>query len=213
METWCAAGCRYGDVCSWDERPAIDWDGSQALPRELRVEPETGALLMDPVPETALLRNLSSHAQLRGVMVWSGDPALEVYRGRHIEIQLQGRLPGPGAALTIDVLSTGPGSTEQTSIRLDGNDSKIWIDLSRSTVGPVGSRAPVMGIYPECAVAGDPFTMAVFVDGSIVEVFLNSRVVLTARAYPTLSSSDRVMIRATGADATLDALDVWKCGL
>ena len=56
MEAWCAKGCRYGDVCGVEAQPPVDWDGTNALSRELTIDTSSNELLQDPVPEAASLR-------------------------------------------------------------------------------------------------------------------------------------------------------------
>ena len=50
----------------------------------------------------------------------------------------------------------------------------------------------------------------VFIDKSVVEVFVNGRQCLAQRVYPTLANSDGVSIRAQGTDAELISLDAWQ---
>ena len=52
--------------------------------------------------------------------------------------------------------------------------------------------------------------LRVFVDRSIVEVFINGRQCLTARVYPDRDDSVGVSLRAVGNDATLNSLDAWQ---
>ena len=52
--------------------------------------------------------------------------------------------------------------------------------------------------------------LRVFVDGSVVEVFVNGRQVVAVRAYPGRDDSLGVSLRAQGRDAQLVSLDVWE---
>lgn len=57
---------------------------------------------------------------------------------------------------------------------------------------------------------GEPFKLRVFIDRSVVEVFVNGRQVLACRVYPGRADSVGVSLRAQGADAALTALDAWQ---
>jgi beta-fructofuranosidase len=56
----------------------------------------------------------------------------------------------------------------------------------------------------------EPLKLRVFVDRSIVEVFVNGRQCVTARVYPERRDSTGVSLRAAGRDAKLKSLDAWQ---
>ena len=49
-----------------------------------------------------------------------------------------------------------------------------------------------------------------FVDRSVVEVFVNGRQCLAERVYPERGDSLGVSLRAQGAPAVLESLDAWQ---
>ena len=213
MESWCSKGCRYGPVCGWDDTPPLSWDGAAALPRELTVDHTTGQLLMDPVAEVATLRVPGSKRILGPWSLSPTAPAIPVIRGRGVELNITAYAPPPGAAFVVNVLCSTPSPSrgECTSIVVNGTSRKVVVELSRSTIGSVGSRAPVMAPIP---VITGPLKISVFVDHSIVEVFVSSRSVLTARVYPILSNSDGVFVGAVGvADVNITRLIAWDLSL
>lgn len=56
----------------------------------------------------------------------------------------------------------------------------------------------------------EPLDLRVFVDRSVVEVFVNSRQCLAVRAYPGRSDSVGVALRSIGEGTTLASLDAWQ---
>ncbi|MCX6907318.1 MAG: GH32 C-terminal domain-containing protein, partial [Verrucomicrobia bacterium] len=56
----------------------------------------------------------------------------------------------------------------------------------------------------------EPFKLRVFVDRSVVEVFVNGRQCLAARVYPGRADSVGVSLRAQGREAALKSLDAWQ---
>ena len=52
--------------------------------------------------------------------------------------------------------------------------------------------------------------MRIFVDKSVVEVFVNGKQCVAVRVYPERTDSVGVSLRAQGKDAVLQALDVWQ---
>jgi sucrose-6-phosphate hydrolase SacC (GH32 family) len=93
---------------------------------------------------------------------------------------------------------------------MNGTSGLLVIDMRSSTVGTVGSRASLFA--PLHTAAGEALQVSVFVDHSIVEVFVNSRVVVTARSYPTLGASECVALWSAGAASAVSA-DVWALEL
>jgi beta-fructofuranosidase len=87
--------------------------------------------------------------------------------------------------------------------------SQISVDTSYSSALPdVLSRAP-----ETAAVLLEPdelLNLRVFVDKSVVEVFVNGKQCLAVRVYPGREDSVGVSLRAQGRDAVLRALDAWR---
>ena len=87
--------------------------------------------------------------------------------------------------------------------------SIVTLDGSRASVRPdVVSRPPESAslyIPP-----GEPFRLRVFVDRSVVEVFVNGRHCLAMRVCPSRDDSLGVSLRSQGQDAELKSLDVWE---
>jgi len=56
----------------------------------------------------------------------------------------------------------------------------------------------------------EPLKLRVFIDRSVVEVFINGRQCLTVRVYPDRQDSLGVSLRAQSKDARLLSLDAWQ---
>ena len=56
----------------------------------------------------------------------------------------------------------------------------------------------------------EPLRLRVFVDKSVVEVFVNGKQCVAMRVYPGREDSAGVSLRAQGRDAQLSSLDVWQ---
>ena len=111
-----------------------------------------------------------------------------------------------------------PNAEEQTSITFYNYDRNLafWyrtqgvvcLDGSRSSILPDAWPRP-----PERAVmkrGGGPLKLRVFVDHSVVEVFVNEKLYLAMRVYPGRKDSVGVSLRAQGQDAVLKKLDAWQ---
>ncbi|MFW6262215.1 MAG: GH32 C-terminal domain-containing protein, partial [Spirochaetota bacterium] len=85
----------------------------------------------------------------------------------------------------------------------------VSLDTTRSSTGP-----DVLCRLPENADVlledGETLDLHVFVDRSIVEVFVNGKQALAARVYPHREDSTGVALRARGRAARLVHLDAWR---
>ncbi|MBT3346745.1 MAG: glycoside hydrolase family 32 protein [Gemmatimonadetes bacterium] len=144
-------------------------------------------------------------------------------RERHEELELTGQrqeLSLAGDALEIlveadrlcrvelDVRRT-PDGAETTSIILDPQAGSVSIDTTQSSLdADVWRSDPIVmaddrvdvpvQVAPLSVCDGDPLRLHVFVDRSIIEVFVNERVCMTGRAYPSRADATGVAIRGEG---------------
>ena len=58
----------------------------------------------------------------------------------------------------------------------------------------------------------EPLELRVFVDKSIVEVFVNAKQCVAARVYPDRADSKGISFRSQGRPSEVTALEVWKMG-
>ena len=92
---------------------------------------------------------------------------------------------------------------------LEASDSLVSLDTSYSSTLPEAlSRAPeTASVYlgPD-----ETLRLSVFIDRSIVEVFVNGRQCVAARVYPGREDSVGISLRSQGRDAVLESMDVWQ---
>ena len=87
--------------------------------------------------------------------------------------------------------------------------SIVSLDTSYSSTLPGAlSRPPESA--PIVLEDGEPLRLRVFVDRSIVEIFVNDQQCIAARVYPGRDDSVGVSSRAQGSSATLKSLDAWQ---
>lgn len=87
--------------------------------------------------------------------------------------------------------------------------SLISIDSAYSSILPDAlSRTPETAqVFVD---KNEPLKLRVFVDRSVVEVFVNGRQCLAIRVYPGREDSVGVSLQSRGRDATLRSLDAWQ---
>ena len=57
---------------------------------------------------------------------------------------------------------------------------------------------------------GSEWYLRIFIDKSVVEVFLNDKMVCAARAYPTKEDASGVSVRAVGEGIRMEALNAYS---
>ena len=155
---------------------------AQALPRDLSLDPATGALLQQFVPELQVLR------------VGSGDPsglrsqALEVVADFTIARGAEGRVPPFG----ITVLASGDGTAAVP----------VTVTLASQLVTVGGRGGPLLGFSP-----GSTIRVHVIVDHSIVTAIFNNRTGVTKSVWPLAGGDDELsLFGVDGEDVTC----VWR---
>ncbi len=87
-------------------------------------------------------------------------------------------------------------------------DSVLEIDSSRSTLATDILTRPTESMQVEVN-EGEVLKLHIFVDRSIIEVFVNNSDCACVRVYPDNPDSTGISIMSKGRDAILKSLDIW----
>ena len=201
-------------------KPTAGWNQIMSLPRVLNVD-ERGELLQQPVEALTSLRERRLGG---GAMTIPANRTvvMDGVEGDAIEI-VAAIAPSDAAVFEVHVLRS-PGhddaveTTRITLLRDRGyrdhvrferpTDSLISIDNTRSSLAAdVASRAPETArvfIDPE-----EDAELRIFVDRSVVEVFVNDCQCVALRVYPDRLDSRLVAFRSQGSSTEIRSLDVY----
>ena len=200
-------------------KPTEGWNQIMTLPRRLTLtsKDEIG---IEPAGDIESLRGEHRHVEATKLPA-NQEVVLENVRGNAMEVAAE--IDPKGAPVVeMDVLRS-PGAEEVTRVmflrdrgyrRRDvgapgSRYSLITIDSSRSSSLPdVLSRSPETA--PVLIGPDEPLRLRVFVDRSVVEVFVNGRQCVAMRVYPGREDSVGVSLRSQGRDAALGSLDAWQ---
>lgn len=188
------------------DNPARDmergWSGVYGLPRTLWAA-EDGTLRMAPVPELESLR--AHEQQWRDVVLADGDvKPLDNVCGDACELQI---VIDPATARQCGVkVRMSPAGQEQTLLYYDAQQKCLCFDATQSGID--GRR--VLEQAPLELRDGEPLTLRVFVDRSIVEVYANDRQAIGRRVYPGRDDSVGVALFATGGNARVTTVTAWE---
>ena len=182
---------------------AAGWAGVMTLPRALSLAPDS-RLCSAPARELSRLRG--DHWRAESVSLRSGvDVALPV-AGSRLEIAA---LVQAGDASVIGLrLRVSPDGREMTVLSVDVATGRITFDRTASSSAPdtmPGTYGGVDGWLP-----GERIRLHVFIDESIIELFVNDAVTLTGRIYPTRTDSLGIAAFALGGAAEFEAIDIWQ---
>ena len=180
------------------EAAEAGWSGVMSLPRVLELDP-TGALTMRPAPELEGLRGRG--VRWEGVRLGAGQ-SLALGQGRQLEVALEA---APGAELDL-TLAASPGGEEGTV--LAWRDGCLSLERGGGRL-PVGQAPRTLSVARP---AEEGLRLRVFLDGSVLEVFLNERACLTGRLYPARADSQRALLTARGREVRVRRAEVWEMG-
>jgi len=197
-----------------DARYSEHWDQIMSVPQRLTLG-EDQTLRIRPVESLAGLRRNHQHVD-RTVLPANQEVVLTELRGNTMELKLEID-PKESRWIQLNVLRS-PAGEEQTSVTYFSFERELtyWYQTPGEVILD-GSRSSILSDVwlrpPERAVVrrdGKPLTMRVFIDRSVVEVFVNEQQYLAMRVYPGREDSLGVSLRAQGQDAVLNTLDAWQ---
>ena len=164
------------------------WQGAHSIPRVITVA--GGRLIQEPIPELKVLRgkksqfhNLSVTPESKGLLKGVAGDALEI---------IATFKPGKAGRFGVKVRVSPDGKTALP----------IWYDAAKRQFGIADKR------MTSDLKAGESVTMRIFLDRSIVEVYVNGNAV-TKVAY--LDPKARgVELFAKGGRCTVESIDIWE---
>ena len=184
---------------------AAGWSGVMSLPRLLSLG-DDGTLRFRPVPELAQLRGEAFHVVPRLFRPGDANP-LATLRGGSWEIEAVLEPAGATAfgLSWLDVLS----GADYITLRGDVEAGTIALHAPRL---PDGQNSPdgVAQPWHVAPLPAGPVRLRVFIDRSVVEVFVDDRAVLSSRFYPTRPEEMGVALFAEGGAVRVVGLEAWR---
>jgi beta-fructofuranosidase len=196
-------------------KPTEGWNQIMTLPRKLTLRGKED-LRVEPAGDIESLRGDHQHVDAMELPA-NEEVVLETLQGNSLELVAE--LDPQGASMIEMNVLRSPKKEEYTRITFyrnrgfrdrhgRGQQSLISIDSSyASTAADVVCRGPETApVY----LGNEPLSLRVFVDRSVVEVFVNDRQCVAVRVYPDREDSLGVSFRAQGKTAVLKSLDAWQ---
>ncbi len=208
-----------GEGRSAERQCEAGWSGVMSLPRELFLHRD-GTLGVRPAAELSALRQ--SHRRFDSCPIDDIlNRDLAAVRGDSLEIIAEIE-PRDAARIDLELRCTPSGTRgsgdECTRLFYDRILDRIGIDRWRSTrhidgvdrdVRSTDFTTPRRRRY---STKREPLRLHVFLDCSVLEVFINEQLYLSSRIYPDCVDSLGLRLHVTGGRAALRSLDVWEMG-
>jgi len=197
-------------------KPTRGWNRIMSLPRRLTLRPRGffNPLHIEPAGDVESLRTDPVHLRRRQLAA-NKEVVLENVRGNAMEI-LAEIAPQRNQTVELNVLRS-PDGEEATRIlcmrdrgyRKGGMPCVVSLDTSRSSIADNVRQRPPETAQVEVS-DDEPLRLHVFIDRSVVEVFVNRLQCVAARVYPERTDSLGVSLRPRGRQAELASLDAWQ---
>lgn len=194
-----------------DERRSPDaqlragWAHTFSLPRAWTLLADQRTLGQSPAPELNALRGEPLKAKTRLALEPTPKVLAEGHHAYEIQIDLDDSAASDGP-ITLDVMASEDGR-ELTRLLFDPVKGNVTVDKMHSTLSADGEGPQrLQGGYASDAF-GPMRKLRVFVDGSVIEVFINDAAAYSVRSYPSLVSSTQV--RLSTAQPASAQVQVW----
>ena len=186
------------------------WAHTFSLPRTWFLMPDGKTLGQAPAPELTALRGAVAYESDACRLTNESMPLAAGLHAFEVEIGVAGI--DSGGRLGLDLLASAD-DKEVTSVYIDTASDEVVVDKSHSTLSTEEEGPRVLrGAYDAMAY-GPVRTLRAYVDGSVVDVFINDAAAFSFRAYPTGADSTRVRVFAKAAPAALSGAKVWPLRL
>jgi beta-fructofuranosidase len=181
------------------------WAGVMSLPLAVSLQPD-GKLALEPVPELQVLRG--QHWHFEGLELGLDSAGLlDGVQGDNLEIVAE--FESDGAAEFGLRLRCSPDGQEQTRIVYRPAPRQVVLERDASSVSPDVERGECMA--PVESAAGESLRLHIFLDRSVLEVFVNGgRTCLASRIYPLRPDSLGVGLFARCGNVKLKSMDIYR---
>ena len=195
------------DKLSTDENCNLGWAHMYSFPREISVD-ENGNLVQKPFAGLTELREANGYKAEN--LVVDGIVPINEASGRQLELK---------GVFTVGDVPFGfnffKGAKGYASVSYNPGDNKLEINLSKLNrkVNDANSfNGRYVATLPEVPAKGSDLTLDVFIDGSIVDVFVNNKYATSVRVFPTDADANGVEVYSENGKATAKSVNAWMLG-
>lgn len=193
------------DKLPTDENCRLGWAHLYSFPREWSLDNE-GNLIQKPYESLRELRSTGSSFIETDVDL-DGDIVMSPVKGRQIE--LLSRFTVSSSVFGFRFLKDG---SNEATVSYDPNSNRLTLDLT-GLDRISNDKNLYNGIYsctiPEKPVQGSEMTLNLFLDGSILDIFVNDRYATSIRVFPNGNYDGEVEAFSEGGSVKVNQLCGW----
>jgi sucrose-6-phosphate hydrolase SacC (GH32 family) len=186
---------------------AAGWTQTFSAPRVWGLADDNATITQQAASELTSLR-IDGSLRAQSDLTVNGETELHA-RGRHVEIIAQLDASNTANKYGLVIAASADGQ-ERTVIYYNVESKSIVLEKSKSSLSPAAHElTEQVGAYDE-AVFGKPEKFHVFIDGSVVDVFINDKAAFSFRIYPTLTDSKGIALYSQAADTNFTQVEVYQ---
>lgn len=177
------------------------WSGVMSIPIELSLFSD-GKLAMEPVKELESLRQ--EHYHFENLEIAAGYELPQDICGEALEMRLQ--FESDEQTEVGILLRASQDGEEQTRVIFQVQQRQLVIE--RANPSPdvdIDTHVAPLPFEPH-----QPVTIHLFLDHSVLEVFVNRRVCMVSRVYPAHETSNHIGLFSRSGTIKINSLDIWK---
>ena len=167
------------------------WEGCHSLPRVLSLESD-GNLRFEPASELKILRD--SHAHLENLIIHPDSKDL-LGKFPNMQLEIIAKFELINAEAFGFKLFQSADNQIGDLIEFDTKDYFIRVGKEKGKLSSLKGEKQL--------------SFHIFIDKSVVEIFINNKECLTSRIYPKTQTCNVFDIYASNGDAKLKSLDLW----
>jgi beta-fructofuranosidase len=183
-----------------DRTFAAGWNGVMSLPIHVSLL-DDGKLGLEPVKELEALRQ--AHYHFDNLHITPASSLLPDIHGDSLEIEI--RFPQDLEAEAGLILRASPDGEDQTRIIYQPRQQQLVVQRS--------NRDPDVDtdnqITPLTLKPGEPLSMRVFLDHSVVEIFASHQTCLVSRVYPQDVNNHQLGLFVENNPVIIPSFDIW----
>lgn len=195
------------DLLPTSENCKLGWAHNYSLPREISLD-ENNQLVQKPFEGLKELRSQEGYSAKS--LNLDGVKTIEGIGGRQFEVK--GEFTVGNVPFGFNIFKNAAGKASITYLPASNKLEVNFMKLNRK----VNDANIFGGVYsaelPEAVEPGSKLTIDVWVDGSILDLFVNDKWATSIRVYPTDSDADGVEVFADGGNVNVNSVEGWLLG-
>jgi beta-fructofuranosidase len=180
------------------------WAGVMSLPRCLTLSAER-TLLVQPIPELERL-HAEQICNFKGEIAPEAQPIC--LKSPFVNAEIRASLQSTGSGKIKFTLAESFDALRLTLLEYDFAAGILSLDTRTANSDPLCTGNLKQAPLP--LAEGEKLDLQIFVDGSVIEVFANMRVVISGRYYPDQITKDQLYITSSGDAPVMGNLKAWK---